>query len=162
MNVSAKQRSALPSLSLSHYLGFAQAYACFKVHEVALGIWTVEDVISDTIITRGCWNKKVVISLVLYKGGPPPSKTLRVLLPLVCSICTSCLYRSNEQHKEQLQQTGARELSMTWCWLLRFMDFASHHLEEIQSRHRVPQQLWIPGKPEMENKVGTHLPLAAA
>lgn len=107
MNVSAKQRSALPSLSLIHYLGFTQAYARFEVHEVALGSWTVEDVISDTIITRGCWNQKEVTSLVLYKGGCPPSKTLRVPVPLVCSICTSCLCGSNEQHKEQLQQTGA-------------------------------------------------------
>lgn len=82
------------STVLIHYLGFTQAYACFNAHKVALGSWTVEDTISDTIITRGCGNQREAISLVLFKGGrkrgallpTPPSKPFRVLVPLVCSI----------------------------------------------------------------------------
>lgn len=62
----------------------------------------MEDMISDTIITRGCGNRTEVTSFVLFKGGrkrgallpTPPSKTLRVLVPPVCLIRTPCLYRS--------------------------------------------------------------------
>jgi len=64
--------------------------------------------ISDIRITRGCGNRREIISLVLFKGAGkemlssqhPPSKTLRVLVPLVCSVHIPRLCRSGEQRRE--------------------------------------------------------------